>query len=91
MGNNQDLNLEKQKKQIKENFEVFMQKLPELLKTNKGEYVLMKDRKIIKCFKSLEEAHKKGAIDYEDGIFSIQEVKEMPVDLGWFSHVHPII
>ena len=85
---NQDLEREEQ---IKNNFEVFIEQLPELLKTHKGKYAVMKDRKITNFFDSLEDAHKKAEMDYKDGIFSIQQVKEMPTDLGYFSHAVSII
>ena len=82
---------EKQNKQVEEKFKVFQEKLPELLKTHKDKYVLMKDRKIIAFFDSLEDVHKEGTTAYKDGIFSVQQVKEMPLDLGYFSHAVSVI
>ena len=92
METNQDLKNKdlKQEEQIKNNFKVFIEQLPELLKTHKNEYALMKDGKIIDFFKSLEDTHKKAEMDYKDGIFSIQHVKEMPIDLGYFSCAMPV-
>ena len=88
METNKDL---KREEQIKNNFKVFIEQLPELLQTHKNKYALMKDCKIIAFFDSLEDAHKRAAMDYKDGIFSIQHVKEMPIDLGYFSYAMPVI
>ena len=42
-----EMSKKEQDQEVKANFEVFQKKLPELLKTHKGKFALMKDEKII--------------------------------------------
>ena len=75
-----------QDQEVKANFEVFQKKLPDLLKTHKGKFALMRDEKIIDVYDSLEKASKEGFSQFKDERFSIQEVKGKLADFGYFSH-----
>ena len=77
---------DKQDRQVEENFKVFQKKLPELLKTHKGKFTLMRDGKIINFYDTVEKANEEGLSKYSDEIFSIQEVTNRVVDLGFHSH-----
>ena len=41
---------------------------------------------MIDFHESVLEAEKKGENEFPDGVFSIQEVTDEPVDLGFFTH-----
>ncbi len=71
------------------NYEAFNKRLPELLKTNPGQFALLRDEEIIEFFSSAREAAQHGERTFGDGLFSVQEVTGEAVDLGWFSHVVP--
>ena len=75
-----------QSQQVDINFKAFSKKLPKIIKSHKNEYALMRDSEIIKYFSSFEDAYKEGLKLYKDKLFSIQEVTDTPVDLGFFSH-----
>ncbi len=72
--------------EVKRNYEAFMQQLPELLATHRGKFALMRDAKIVEFFDTGSDAYRAGQKLYADGRFSIQQVIDSPVDLGFFSH-----
>ena len=76
----------KQNEQVDLNFKAFQKKLPELLKTHKGKFALMRDGEIIEFHSNVEEAHNAGLSKYKDELFSIQEVTDKVIDLGFLSH-----
>jgi hypothetical protein len=47
----------------------------------------MRDGEVVGFFDTPREALKAAAEKFSDGIFSIQEVTDEPIDLGFWSHV----
>lgn len=80
---------EKILEEIDGNFEVFKAELPKLMKKDAGKFVLLHHGKILEVCSSLRDAYRKGIERHKDHLFSIQEVTDTPVDLGYFSHVVP--
>jgi hypothetical protein len=79
-----------QQSQIEQNFQVFEQRLPALLKTHRGQFALMRDGEIVEFFDTARDAYVAGQkLFAQDNLFSIQEVIATPADLGWFSHALP--
>lgn len=76
--------------EVKRNYEAFMQQLPQLLVTHQGKFALMRDGKVIEFFDTSADAYRAGQKLYEDQRFSIQQVIDSPVDLGFFSHALPL-
>jgi hypothetical protein len=75
-----------QKDQVETNYKTFRQKLPDLLKTHAGKFALMRDGTVVEFFDTARDAYAAGQQLFKDNLFSIQEVIEIPVDLGFFSH-----
>jgi hypothetical protein len=73
-------------REIDDNYQAFSQKLPELVKTCEGKFVLMRHRQFIEFFDTARDAILYANKTYDDGLFSVQEVTERTIDLGWFSH-----
>ncbi|MGA9582570.1 MAG: hypothetical protein WBR13_11455 [Allosphingosinicella sp.] len=71
---------------IAANYEAFEQMLPELLREAPGKFVLLRDRRLIDVFDSASAAHAAGVSRFDDGLFSVQKVKEGAVSLGFFSY-----
>jgi len=71
--------------QIKKNYKAFQAKLPTILESHRGKFALMRDCEIVDFFDTARDAYIVGQKIYPDG-FSIQEIIETPVDLGFFSH-----
>lgn len=73
--------------EIDANYDYFARNLAYFLNDHKGQYALLKDRQLVRFFEEPGTAYRFGKAEFPDGIFSIQEVIEEPVDLGFFSHV----
>jgi hypothetical protein len=83
-----------QKREAREtdgNYAVFKQQLPELLKTHRGFWALLKNRKIIEFFETRSDAIKTGHLLFGDnGYFSIQQVAEQKPLTIIFLSIRPI-
>ncbi len=71
--------------EIDQNYEAFEELLPELVKNHRGQYVVMRKEKPIEFFDTLRDAMIFADKSFDDNLFSIQEVSQTPIDLGWFS------
>ena len=79
-----------QKNQVEINYLAFEKKLPELLTLHRGKFALMRDEKIIDFFDTVSDAYVAGKKLFEkDQLFSIQEVVDIPVNLGIYSYAMP--
>lgn len=76
----------RQQLEVDRNFRVFREKLPELLRTHAGKFALLRDGEIVDFFDTLADAARVGGEKYDDGLFSVQEVTERVLDLGYFSY-----
>jgi hypothetical protein len=76
--------------EIDGNYAAFMEKLEGLLREHRsGQFALMRNRAIVQLFDSAADAIQFGRKAFGDHIFSVQEVRERPFDLGYFSHGGP--
>jgi len=82
-----DIAAEKQRV-VDENYKAFKSMLPELLKSKAGKFVVMRDKMTVEFFDTFRDAMVHGTKTYEDGLFSVQEVTDKALDLGWFSDVY---
>jgi len=76
-----------QKRQVDQNYDAFVRKLGGILEAHRDQLALMRDGKIVGYFGSPREALQVASERFPDGIFSIQEVTDEPIDLGFWSHV----
>lgn len=74
------------RQQIDKNYKAFQEKLPSFQADHKGQFALMRDGEVVEFFDTAVDAYKAGKKLYTDDLFSIQEVIEQPVDLGFYSH-----
>ncbi len=72
--------------EVRKNYEAFMRQLPELLAPHRGKFALMHGGAIVEYFDTPGDAHRAGQKLFTDGLFSIQEVTDSSVDLGFFSY-----
>ncbi len=78
------------REQVESNYREFQAQLPSLLSSHRGKFALMRDGQIIEFFDTARDAYVAGQkIFSNDRLFSVQEVIETPVDLGFFSHALP--
>lgn len=79
--------VDRQALEIDANYDYFTRNLSRFLVDHRGQYALLKDRDVVRFFDAPGAAYRFGKAEFADGLFSIQEVTEEPVDLGFFSHV----
>ena len=76
-----------QQSEVNRNYEAFMKQLPELMPTHGDRFALMHDGEIVEFFDTARDAFVAGqALFKPDHCFSIQEVIQGPIDLGFYSH-----
>jgi hypothetical protein len=75
--------------EVDRNYDYFQRNLTTFMHDHAGEYAVLKARKVLEFFHRPGEAYRYAIATIPDGIFSIQEVTDEPIDLGFFSHVAP--
>ena len=72
--------------EVDRNFEEFEKLLPTIIVANRDKYALMKDRKILGYYSSAEDARVAAASFIKDGLYSIQHVTDISINLGFFNY-----
>ncbi|MCY4486521.1 MAG: hypothetical protein OXF11_05315 [Deltaproteobacteria bacterium] len=71
---------------VDKNYAAFRKQLPTLLATHQGQFALLRDEQIIDFFGTATEAAAYAQSNFDDDLYSVQEVTDTAIDLGWFSH-----
>ena len=77
---------EKLQAEVDANFAAFRKMLPELLRQELNRWALMRHRECAGFCGTLRDAHTARYALFEGGLFSVQQVSDEVMDLGWFSH-----
>jgi hypothetical protein len=77
----------RQRSEVDRNYDAFVRMLGTILPQHRDKLALMRDGAIVAYYSSPGEAHRAGVERFPDGVFSIQEVTDEPIDLGFWSHV----
>ena len=72
--------------QVDQNLDAFLKELPGLAKTHPGKIALLHDKKIVGFYDTVPDAVTTASAMFPDGMFSIQPVTQIPVELGFYSH-----
>ena len=78
---------QRQKQQVDLNYDAFVRLLGSIIEEHRDQLALMRDGKIVGYFDKPGDANRAGVEMFPDDIFSIQEVTDEPIDLGFWSHV----
>lgn len=76
-----------QELQVDQNYDAFQRILGKIISTHRDELALMRDGEIVGYYETPHEALVAADEKFPDQIFSIQEVTDEPIDLGFWSHV----
>jgi len=76
--------------EVDRNYAEFVKQLPSLLPQHRDKFALMKDGKILGFYSTAQDAEQAAQTFIQDGIFSIQEVTDVSVNLGFFTHAVPV-
>jgi hypothetical protein len=72
--------------EIESNLRFFLAELPKLVLTHRGKFALLRHQTLIAFFDTPLDAVSAGNAQFPDRIFSIQQVTESSIDLGFYSH-----
>lgn len=81
------MDVERQDREVDRNYDAFVKVLAHILPEHRDRLALMRDGKIVDFFDKPGDADRAGYERFPDGIYSIQEVTDEPIDLGFWSHV----
>ena len=73
--------------QVDRNYDAFQRVLGKILPSHRDELALMRDGEIVGYYATPRDALVAADAMFPDQIFSIQEVTDEPIDLGFWSHV----
>lgn len=77
----------RQAAEVDRNYDAFVRLLGSILPEHRNQLALMRDGQVLGYFGSPGAANRAGHERFPDGIYSIQEVTDEPIDLGFWSHV----
>jgi hypothetical protein len=73
-------------REIDQNFDFFQRTLSDYLPDFDGKFALLRRGSLIRFFDSPAEAEAAGEKEFNDGLYSIQQVSQAPADLGFYSY-----
>ncbi len=71
---------------VDKNYAAFKDLLPELLRTHRNKFALLRDGGVVEYFDTARDAMIFGQEKFKDRLFSVQHVADVVADLGYFSH-----
>ena len=74
---------------VRANYDAFQRQLPRLIEAHRGQFALLRDGEIVEMYDTPRDAYLVGQQLYADGKFSVQEIVDTPIDLGFYSHAVP--
>jgi hypothetical protein len=77
---------ERQREEVDRNYDAFVRMLAAILPEHRDQLALMKGGRVVGYYATPRDALKAANEMIPDGIFSIQEVTDEPLDLGFWSH-----
>lgn len=77
----------RQREEVDLNYDAFMRMLGSILPEHRDQLALMREGKIVGYYTTPREALSAATALFPDQVFSIQEVTDEPIDLGFWSHV----
>ena len=81
------MDVERQRREVDHNYDAFMRMLGSILPDHRDELALMREGQVVDYFATPRDALRAAVEMFPDGIYSIQEVTDQPIDLGFWSHV----
>ena len=73
--------------EIDRNYEAFQKIVGSLMASHAGQFAVLRRGTVDAYYKTAAQALIAAFHKYPDGLFSVQEVADRPVDLGFYSHV----
>ena len=72
--------------EIDRNLFAFQSVLAGLLTSSRDQFALLRHQAVVSVHSKLSDALRAGHECFADGVFSVQQITDEPIDLGFFSH-----
>ena len=72
--------------EVDRNYDFFQRQVAQHIAERRGQFALVRNCKIVGFFDDPGKAAEQGAAQFNDQVFSIQEVTDRPIDLGLYSY-----
>lgn len=79
--------IEEIQKEVDNNYQFFLKEKDNIPQYLLDKYVLIRKEEFIEYFDSMDDAIKYAKIKFEDGLYSVQKVNDLPVDLGLIGNI----
>ena len=76
-------------KMLEDNYAAFEKLLPAFKAQDNGKFALMREGELVNVFDTAKDAVLYAEAQYKDGRYSVQQITNAVVDLGYFSHAMP--
>ena len=77
--------------EIERNLEAFLAFLPTIPAAQKGKFAVLRNREIVGFYDTVSDAVTAAAKIYPDNIYSVQQVTDTAVNLGYYSYAMPLV
>ena len=74
---------------LDENYEAFQAMLPTLLAEHRGRFAVIYNRELDAVFDTARDAFVHASRVHQPGTYAIQEITDLPLSLGFYSHAVP--
>lgn len=81
-----EMTQDQQRIEVDRNYDAFTRALGEIVHAHRNQFALMRGGEIVGYFDKPGDAYREGVSRFADLTFSIQEVTDEPIDLGFWSH-----
>ena len=79
--------IEEIQKEVDNNYRFFLKEKDKIPNYLLDKYVLIRKEEFIEYFDSIDDAIKYAKIKYEDNLYSVQKVNDLPVNLGFMGNM----
>ena len=79
--------IEEIQKEVDNNYQFFLKEKDKIPNYLLDKYVLIRKEEFIEYFDSIDDAIKYAKIKYEDNLYSVQKVNDLPVNLGFMGNM----
>jgi len=77
--------------EIDQNYKAFEKMLPSILVSHQNRFALMKNKKVLGYYSTSADAYSAAVSFISDGLFSIQQVTDSSINLGFFTDAVVIV
>lgn len=74
-------------KEVDNNYQFFLKEKDKIPNYLFDKYVLIRKEEFIEYFDSINDAIKYAKIKYEDNLYSVQKVNDLPINLGFMGNI----